>query len=105
MEEPLELSEAHERLLELNEKTARVRDDLFETFTTVDHYDTMTSHEDGALAERAEQTAAREASIASELRMASHTSNESPVNQQVLESVSTEFGRLTAEVASVLAQT
>merc|ERR1719284_2344834 len=33
------------------------------------------------------------------------TSGELPVNQQVLESVSQEVGRLTAEVASVLAQT
>jgi len=99
-EEPLELSEAHDRLIDLNQRAAQVRNDIFETFTSVDHYDTMRQdgQQDAALQEQ-------QANLASTIAMASATANESAVNQQVLESVSNEVGRLTAEVASVLAQT
>jgi hypothetical protein len=110
-DEPLELSEAHENLLGLNEKAETMRRDLFDTYAVVDHYDTMATKEDLEYKqneEKAEETAEREAALAAELAQAleaSATANESPVSQEVLDGVSKEVGRLTSEVASVLAQT
>lgn len=105
LEAPLELSEAHDRLLELNYQNAVVRDSLFEAYAIVDKYDTISNLEEGHKAELAALSEAQTTAIRADLAMASATAKESPVNNQVLDTVTSEVGRLTAEVASVLAQT
>merc|ERR1712106_26377 len=105
LEAPLELQEAHERLLELNAKNASIRTSLFEAYAIVNKYDTMANKEDDKAAEMQELNEAQTAAIRADLAMASAMAQESPVNNQVLDTVSSEVQRLTSEVASVLAQT
>jgi len=97
-EKPLDLKDANHRLVELGVQTQKIRNDLLETFATVHHYDTM-GQQDGT---------GKPDDISKEIQdmaIAAATSQEAPVNQQVLDSISSEVSRLTAEVASQLAQT
>lgn len=102
---PLELSEAHERLIELNAQNHLIRDSLFESYAIIDKYDTISNLEDHHAAQAAELSEAQTMAIRADLAMASAMAKESPVNNQVLDTVTVEVGRLTGEVACVLAQT
>merc|ERR1712070_635816 len=105
LEEPLELADAHERLLKLNKTNATIRDHLFEAYTVMDKYDTISNHEDEHQVKKAALDEQQQAAIRADLAMAAAMAKESPVNNQVLDTVTAEVGRLTHEVASVLAQT
>merc|ERR1719401_369147 len=80
LEAPLELQEAHERLLGLNAKNASIRSSLFEAYAIVNKYDTMASKEDEKAAEMQELNEAQTAAIRADLAMASAMAQESPVN-------------------------
>lgn len=96
-EKPLELKNAKQRLADLGTKTQKIRDHLLETFATVHHYDTMGAKDNRDIDDTAKEV--------QDMAIAAATSQEAPVNQQVLDSISSEVSRLTAEVASQLAQT
>jgi hypothetical protein len=94
-EEPLKMEDAHQRLQKMNSVTEKVRDDLLQIAATLHHYDTTNQYNEADQPESSKGMA----------ELATSTTQETPVNQNLLDSISAEVGRLTGEVASTLAQT